>query len=81
MGRSWDPRRRGPRANGRLPSIHRLDLALERDLELPVGKLQAQIGAINVYDRRNMFYYPVYTARRVDQLPLAPYASVVLRSR
>jgi hypothetical protein len=67
--------------NGRLPTMHRLDLSLKRDFELPIGKLEAQLGAINLYDRRNMFYYDIYTARRVDQLPLAPYASVVLRSR
>jgi hypothetical protein len=67
--------------NGRLPMMHRLDLSLERGVDLPVGKLQIQAGAINVYDRRNMFYYDLYTARRVDQLPLAPYAAVVLRSR
>jgi hypothetical protein len=67
--------------NGRLPLTHRLDLSLKRGFELPIGELEAQVGAINVYDRRNMFYYDIYTARRVDQLPLAPYASVVLRSR
>jgi hypothetical protein len=36
---------------------------------------------INAYDRRNMFYYDVFSGRRLDQLPLAPYASVTLRSR
>ena len=34
-----------------------------------------------VYDRRNMFYYDLYTRRRVDQLPFAPYASVTLRGK
>lgn len=67
--------------NGRLPMVHRLDVALQRDFALSIGKLQLQVGAINVYDRSNMFYYDLYTARRVDQLPLAPYASVVLRSK
>jgi len=67
--------------NGRLPMMHRLDVSLERGFDLPVGKLQVQAGAMNVYDRHNMFYYDLYTGRRVDQLPLAPYASVVLRSK
>ncbi len=67
--------------NGRLPAMHRLDLSLERGFDLPVGKLQVQAGAINVYDRRNMFYYDLYTARRVDQLPFAPYASLTLRAK
>ena len=66
---------------GRLPVMHRLDLSLERGWDLPVGRLTAQVGAVNVYDRRNMFYYDLYTGRRVDQLPLAPYASLTLRGR
>jgi hypothetical protein len=28
-----------------------------------------------------MFYYDLFTGRRLDQLPLAPYASVTLRRR
>ena len=66
--------------NGQLPMMHRLDLSLERSFELPIGKLQLRAGAINAYDPRNMFYYDLYSGCRVDQLPLAPYASVVLRS-
>jgi hypothetical protein len=66
---------------GRLPMMHRLDVSVERGFDLPFGRLTAQVGAINAYDRRNMFYYDLYTARRVDQLPLAPYASLTVRSR
>jgi hypothetical protein len=40
-----------------------------------------QIGAINLYDRANIFYYDVYTHRRVDQLPFAPYVSLKLEKR
>jgi len=42
---------------------------------------QLQAGAINAYDRTNIFYYDLFTQRRVDQLPLAPYAAITLRSR
>jgi hypothetical protein len=66
---------------GRLPVMHRLDVSLARDWELARGRLTAQAGAINVYNRRNMFYYDLFTGRRVDQLPLAPYASMTLRTR
>jgi hypothetical protein len=66
---------------GRLPTMHRLDVSLGRGFELPFGRVTAAIGAINAYDRQNMFYYDLFTGRRVDQLPLAPYASVTLRSR
>lgn len=66
---------------GRLPVMHRLDASLERGFDLGLGRLTAQVGAINTYDRRNMFYYDLFTGRRVDQLPFAPYASFALRSR
>jgi hypothetical protein len=61
--------------------MHRLDISLQREFDLTVGRLTAQVGAINAYDRRNMFYYDLFTGRRVDQLPLAPYVSVTVRDR
>jgi Carboxypeptidase regulatory-like domain/TonB-dependent Receptor Plug Domain len=66
---------------GRLPLVHRLDLSLERTFDVSFGRIEAQVGAINTYDRRNMFYYDLFTGRRLDQLPLAPYLSVTLRGR
>jgi len=66
---------------GRLPLVHRLDLSLERSFDVSFGQVVLQAGAVNTYDRRNMFYYDLFTGRRLDQLPLAPYASVTLRGR
>jgi hypothetical protein len=66
---------------GRLPLVHRLDLSLDRTFDVSFGQIAVQAGVINAYDRRNMFYYDLFTGRRLDQLPLAPYASVTLRSR
>ncbi len=66
---------------GRLPLVHRLDVSLERTFDVSFGKIVVQAGVINAYDRRNMFYYDLFTGRRLDQLPLAPYASVTLRGR
>jgi hypothetical protein len=60
--------------------MHGLDLSLERGFDLPIGRLTGQVGAINAYDRRNMFYYDLFAGRRVDQLPFVPYASLTLRS-
>jgi hypothetical protein len=65
---------------GRLPLVHRLDLALARAFDVSFGQIVVQAGVINAYDRRNMFYYDLFTGRRLDQLPLAPYASVTLRT-
>jgi len=65
---------------GRLPVVHRLDVALEREFRVSHGTLLAQAGVINGYNRSNMFYYDLFTGRRLDQLPLTPYVSVTLRS-
>jgi hypothetical protein len=66
---------------GRLPSVHRLDVSIEHDFDVASGKLTLQAGAINAYDRRNMFYYDLYTGHRLDQLRLAPYVSVTFKSK
>ncbi|HWV58046.1 MAG TPA: Plug domain-containing protein, partial [Longimicrobiales bacterium] len=63
----------------RMPVMHRLDLSIGRGIDMPLGRLELQAGAINVYDRPNMFYYDLFTGGRVDQLPIAPYAAVSLR--
>lgn len=63
---------------GRLPYYHRLDVSLERAFDLSFASLDIRAGIINLYDRANIFYYDVYTHRRVDQLPFAPYASLKL---
>jgi len=58
--------------NGELPTYHRLDVSAERTFRLRGAALTAQAGVINVYDRRNLFYFDIFTLRRVDQLPLIP---------
>ena len=45
----------------------------------PFGQLSLTGGVVNAYDRTNIFYYDIFTTRRVDQLPLAPYLSVRLQ--
>lgn len=63
---------------GRLPAYHRLDVSAERTFDLDVADLTLELGAINLYDRANLFYFDLFTQRRVDQLPLIPYLSVQL---
>jgi hypothetical protein len=66
--------------DARLPTYHRLDVSAERSFSLSERtSLDAKLGVINLYDRRNVFYYDVNTFRRVDQSPLLPYFSVQLR--
>ncbi|MEM9997426.1 MAG: TonB-dependent receptor [Bacteroidota bacterium] len=62
--------------NGRLPAYHRLDVSVSRTWPVGPGDLSLQAGAINVYDRANLFYFDIFTVRRVDQLPLLPFFGV-----
>ena len=66
---------------GRLPIYHRLDLSLERSISFPGVQLDLQIGAINLYNQKNLFYYDIYTQRQINQLPFAPYFSIKLENR
>ena len=66
---------------GRLPDYHRLDVSVERAFPLGRGTLTVQAGAINVYDRANLFYFDLFTVRRVDQLPLIPNLSLKYETR
>lgn len=58
--------------NAELPTYHRLDVSAERTFDLGAASLTAQAGVVNLYDRRNLFYYDIFTLRRVDQLPIIP---------
>jgi len=61
----------------RLPDYHRLDLSLGRSFDVvPNIRLSAEAGAINAYNRANVFYIDLFTLDRVDQLPLVPYLSL-----
>lgn len=61
----------------RMPTYHRLDVAIDRSFDLlPRLSLETKIGAMNLYDRSNIFYYDINTFQRVDQTPFLPYASL-----
>jgi hypothetical protein len=59
----------GDKNAGRLPSYHRLDLGVSKDFDLKFMKFSADVSAINVYDRKNIFYYKRDTGQLVYQLP------------
>lgn len=63
--------------NAHLPSYHRLDVSIERTFDLTDNLfLEGKVGAINTYDRKNVFYYDINSIERVNQTPLLPYASL-----
>ncbi len=67
--------------DGRLPAYHRLDISIERTISFEAARLTVQGGAINLYDRANLFYYDVFTFRRINQLPMIPYISLKVETR
>ncbi len=64
---------------GRLPDYHRIDVSLERPLNISDNvAATVQVAVTNAYDRNNVFYVDLFTLRRVDQLPLIPSAGIKL---
>ena len=57
---------------GVLPMYHRLDVTIGRDMALGPADLTVQAGAINVYNRANLFALDIFTLQRTDQLPFVP---------
>ena len=66
---------------GRLPAYHRLDVSVEHAFDLHFADITVQAGATNVYDRRNLFYFDLFTFRRVDQWSFLPYVSLLVEVR
>ena len=69
------------RNSARQPVYARMDVFIERRVEKGryVGTLRA--GAINVFNRNNLFYFDLFTFRRVDQLPVVPSVGMKLELR
>lgn len=66
--------------NSRLPDFHRLDVSLEQAFDISNTRVRIQVGAINLYDRNNLFYYDVFNRNTIYQLPVLPYVSLKLES-
>ncbi len=58
---------------GVLPTYHRLDVSVERTFPFKGGAFSTQAGAINLYDRTNLFALDVFTLEQTNQLPIVPY--------
>lgn len=63
----------------RLPTYHRLDLSVEKSFSLGARtSLDVKGGALNLYNRDNIFYIDIFDIRRVNQTPVFPYLSLQL---
>ena len=55
-----------------LPDYHRLDMNLSKKFHLWFMDLSIDLNVINVYNRKNFFYFDTQTGERVNMLPLLP---------
>lgn len=64
---------------GRLPDYHRLDIGVKYKYNLSdKSTLEVNVGATNVYNRKNIFQVDRFTFKRVDQLPIMPNVNLSL---
>lgn len=61
---------------GRLPTYHRLDFNISKKITLGFMNLDFSINVLNVYDRKNIFYFDRKTGQRVNMLPILPTATL-----
>ncbi len=64
---------------GRLPDYHRLDLSLSKDFTIDFLKIGVDLSVLNVYNRKNIFYFNRNTGERVNMLPFLPTATVKIK--
>ncbi len=64
---------------GRLPWYHRFDLSVKKKWEITKNNtLEANLGATNIYNRDNLFYFDRITYTKKYQLPFLPSFGVSL---
>ena len=64
---------------GRLPWFHRLDISVKKQWKLNENsRLEANLGATNIYNRDNLFYFDRLTNSKRYQLPFLPSLGVNL---
>lgn len=66
----------GEKNAGNLPEYHRLDLSFSKTFVIYDYKLALELNIVNVYDRKNLFYFNRFTGDRVNMLPFFPTVSV-----
>ena len=64
----------------RLPDYHRMDISLKWNYAFSERvKLEINLGATNIYNRENIFYYDRVKNARVNQLPILPNLNMSLK--
>lgn len=60
----------------RLPDYHRLDLSISKKFDFDFMKMDLDVSAVNVYNRKNIFYFEQNTGKIVNMLPFLLTATV-----
>lgn len=66
----------GKRNAKTMPDYHRLDINVSKRFKIGPTKFLFDLNLVNVYDRKNLFYFDRDTGDRVNMLPFLPTASI-----
>ncbi|MFH0735138.1 MAG: TonB-dependent receptor [bacterium] len=66
----------GDKNIGRLPDYHRLDISVSKKFSIAFTNIYLDFSIINVYNRKNIFYFKRDTGERVNMLPFLPSATI-----
>jgi hypothetical protein len=66
----------GDKNSSRLPYYHRLDFNISKDFSISILDFTIGVNVINVYNRKNLFYFNRNTGERVNMLPFLPTAFI-----
>lgn len=62
---------------GRLPDYHRLDFSISKSIRYSWLSMKIDFSIVNIYNRKNIFYFKKGTGERVNMLPFLP--SIVIK--
>jgi hypothetical protein len=55
-----------------LPDYHKLDVSLSKKIQIGPLNMSVDLSIINVYNRKNFFYFDMKTGERINMLPFFP---------
>ncbi|MCE1188693.1 MAG: TonB-dependent receptor [Ignavibacteria bacterium] len=61
---------------GRLPDYHRMDVNVSKKFDFGFARFLIDFNILNVYNRKNLFYFERQTGKRVNMLPILPTVSL-----
>lgn len=69
----------GDKNIGRLPNYHRMDITLSKEFNIGFANFSVDASIINLYDRKNIFYFDRLTGDRVNMLSFLPTLSIKVK--